>query len=145
MTRTARINGLLRLAIILVPFAFASLQVVAGDDAANRGFDDASARKILEAAGVQGGLIVHVGCGDGKLTAALRAGRPLRSIAVCPPPRKPRSFATSQDPCARGDKTVARSTAPIAMFGTKKVSFRETKTKVEEKLSFTISPKYLYW
>ena len=29
--------------------------------------------EILETSGVQGGLIVHVGCGDGKLTAALRA------------------------------------------------------------------------
>ena len=31
------------------------------------------ARKILNASNVQGGLIVHIGCGDGKLTAALRA------------------------------------------------------------------------
>jgi outer membrane protein assembly factor BamB len=31
------------------------------------------AQQILAAAGVQGGLIVHLGCGDGKLTAALRA------------------------------------------------------------------------
>ena len=31
------------------------------------------AKAILDAAGVQGGLIVHLGCGDGKLTAALRA------------------------------------------------------------------------
>ena len=31
------------------------------------------ARQILEATGVKGGLIVHVGCGDGKLTAALHA------------------------------------------------------------------------
>lgn len=30
------------------------------------------ARQIIEATGVTGGLIVHVGCGDGKLTAALR-------------------------------------------------------------------------
>jgi outer membrane protein assembly factor BamB len=30
------------------------------------------ARRILDAAGVKGGLIVHLGCGDGKLTAALR-------------------------------------------------------------------------
>jgi outer membrane protein assembly factor BamB len=33
-----------------------------------------NAQEILEAAGVRGGLVVHVGCGDGKLTAALRAG-----------------------------------------------------------------------
>jgi len=31
------------------------------------------ARAVLEATGVQGGLIVHLGCGDGQLTAALRA------------------------------------------------------------------------
>ena len=35
--------------------------------------EPASARQILEATGVKGGLIVHVGCRDGKLTAALRA------------------------------------------------------------------------
>jgi hypothetical protein len=32
-----------------------------------------TAKQILYATGVKGGLIVHVGCGDGKLTAALRA------------------------------------------------------------------------
>lgn len=31
------------------------------------------AKQILEITGVKGGLIVHIGCGDGKLTAALRA------------------------------------------------------------------------
>ncbi len=31
------------------------------------------ARGILQASGVRGGLVVHVGCGDGRLTAALRA------------------------------------------------------------------------
>ena len=36
--------------------------------------DEASiARGILDATGVKGGLIVHVGCGDGRLTAALCA------------------------------------------------------------------------
>jgi outer membrane protein assembly factor BamB len=32
----------------------------------------AAAKRILDAAGIQGGLIVHLGCGDGTLTAALR-------------------------------------------------------------------------
>ena len=32
------------------------------------------ARQILDATGIKGGIIVHLGCGDGKLTAALRAG-----------------------------------------------------------------------
>ena len=31
------------------------------------------AQQILDAAGVKGGLIVHLGCGDGRLTGALRA------------------------------------------------------------------------
>ncbi|KPK49811.1 MAG: hypothetical protein AMK72_03595, partial [Planctomycetes bacterium SM23_25] len=31
------------------------------------------AKGILEATGVKGGLIVHLGCGDGKVTAALHA------------------------------------------------------------------------
>ncbi len=31
------------------------------------------AKQILSATGVEGGLIVHLGCGDGRLTAALRA------------------------------------------------------------------------
>ena len=33
----------------------------------------AEATRILDATGVKGGLVVHVGCGDGRLTAALRA------------------------------------------------------------------------
>lgn len=33
------------------------------------------ATRILEATGVKGGLVVHVGCGEGQLTAALRANR----------------------------------------------------------------------
>jgi outer membrane protein assembly factor BamB len=38
--------------------------------------DDAgqSAQQILQATGIQGGLIVHLGCGDGRLTAALHRG-----------------------------------------------------------------------
>ncbi|MFQ5810161.1 MAG: class I SAM-dependent methyltransferase, partial [Armatimonadota bacterium] len=31
----------------------------------------AQAREIIDATGVKGGLVVHVGCGDGRLTAAL--------------------------------------------------------------------------
>jgi len=32
----------------------------------------AQAKEILDTSGVQGGIVVHLGCGDGKLTAALR-------------------------------------------------------------------------
>ena len=36
--------------------------------------EGAEASKILKETGVAGGLVVHLNCGDGKLTAALRAG-----------------------------------------------------------------------
>ncbi len=36
--------------------------------------DAQTARDILDAAGIQGGVVVHLGCGDGNLTAALHAG-----------------------------------------------------------------------
>lgn len=35
--------------------------------------EEALAGEILRATGIKGGLVVHLGCGDGKLTAALRA------------------------------------------------------------------------
>lgn len=35
---------------------------------------DGDARRILDGAGIQGGFVVHLGCGDGTLTAALRSG-----------------------------------------------------------------------
>ena len=37
--------------------------------AAGAGDTDLRARRILDAAGVQGGLVVHLGCGDGTATA----------------------------------------------------------------------------
>ncbi len=36
---------------------------------------DATARQLLKATGFEGGVIVHVGCGDGELTAALAGGK----------------------------------------------------------------------
>ena len=39
------------------------------------------ARNILDETDVQGGLVVHVGCGDGKLTADLRASDRPQMIA----------------------------------------------------------------
>ena len=32
-----------------------------------------SATELLDTAGIKGGLVVHIGCGDGKFTAALHA------------------------------------------------------------------------
>ena len=42
--------------------------------AACRAAEEEDARRVLEAAAVKGGLVVHLGCADGRLTAALRAG-----------------------------------------------------------------------
>ncbi len=47
-------------------------QVPASYEAAADTAASAEAAQILEATGVQGGLVVHLGCGDGRLTAALR-------------------------------------------------------------------------
>ena len=57
-----------RLAVILV----AAWMTAACAQAATPAQDQA--RQILDATGVKGGLVVHLGCGDGQLTAALRAG-----------------------------------------------------------------------
>jgi len=59
------LTGLLGMAVVLAP-AFRAIH------AGPRPGADAAAR-ILDQTGLKGGLIVHVGCGDGKLTAALRA------------------------------------------------------------------------
>lgn len=59
---------------ILVPraamVAMAMLIAFCGTTAAVAAPEDESAQ-ILQAAGIEGGLVVHLGCGDGKLTAAL--------------------------------------------------------------------------
>ena len=59
--------------ILLAALAVALAAATAGPAALAADAADATARQILTATGVQGGLIVHIGCGDGRLTAALRA------------------------------------------------------------------------
>ena len=49
----------------MASFAISSGVIQAGDY-------ENEAKQILDATGVKGGLVVHVGCGDGKLTTALR-------------------------------------------------------------------------
>jgi len=53
--------------------AVAVLVGLAGQGAIGAALPADEARQILQAAGVTGGLVVHLGCGDGRLTAALRA------------------------------------------------------------------------
>ncbi len=52
---------------VCLALALASIAVAASAP------DQEMARQILDQTGVKGGLVVHVGCGDGRLTAALRA------------------------------------------------------------------------
>jgi outer membrane protein assembly factor BamB len=63
---------------MLNPWVKALLSVVLTAGAAQAQGDDpeALARRVLDESGVRGGIIVHLGCGDGRLTAALRAGDP---------------------------------------------------------------------
>jgi outer membrane protein assembly factor BamB len=53
---------------VLLFFSPSPARAVKSQPAARR------AQQILDATGVQGGLVAHLGCGDGKLTAALHAG-----------------------------------------------------------------------
>jgi len=55
--------------LLLLLWILCTLAVVI---ARTRGHDQ-RARQIIDGTGVKGGLIIHIGCGDGKLTAALRA------------------------------------------------------------------------
>jgi len=66
-------NAVLRHVSILAGLLLASA-TVAGAAAPGRGAERDRAREILAATGAKGGLIVHLGCGDGRLTAALRVG-----------------------------------------------------------------------
>ena len=58
---------------LLVICCGASCLTCPGAEASGASLDDLAGR-ILADTGVRGGLIVHLGCGDGKLTAALHAG-----------------------------------------------------------------------
>jgi outer membrane protein assembly factor BamB/protein-L-isoaspartate O-methyltransferase len=76
------------------------------------------AEKILAAAGVRGGIVAHLGCGDGRLTAALRAGNAFTIHAL---ERNPALVQTAREHIANvgqyGPVSVehwARSTLPYA-------------------------------
>ena len=62
-----------RLAVSRMTFVVALAGCLAVSGGAAAADVKADARAILDATGVKGGLIVHLGCGDGRLTAALRA------------------------------------------------------------------------
>ena len=54
--------------------AFVAAVLLLGIPGAAASPQDAEARRILDVAGVKGGFVVHLGSGDGALTAVLRAG-----------------------------------------------------------------------
>jgi len=70
-TRQPYPTGLWIASILAVSVCAAGVPCPAG---AAAGDEKALARQILADTGVKGGLVIHVGCGDGRLTAALRAG-----------------------------------------------------------------------
>ena len=74
MDLTVRVSGLLRMGILTLVVSFVFGDALQSVDALGQNADRTSAQEILNATGIRGGLIVHLGCGDGKLTAALRAG-----------------------------------------------------------------------
>ena len=71
MIRTA---SLLCVGMSCVAVFLSCVTILPAADARKRDDSRRLARQILEASEVSGGVIVHLGCGDGQLTAALRAG-----------------------------------------------------------------------
>ncbi len=65
--------------------------------------EQAAARRILEATGIQGGVIVHLGCGDGKLTVALQA--------------TPSSLVHGLDADARNVEAARRHIRSLGLYG----------------------------
>ena len=74
MIRAARTAPALCVGMSCVILSLACVTVLQAAPAPQQGRTSELARQILKATGVKGGVIVHIGCGDGRLTAALRAG-----------------------------------------------------------------------
>jgi len=71
MTQFAPTGILLRMGMIPVFTFFFSVEVAGAAGGVQRTGEHDPARRIFDATGIRGGLVVHLGCGDGKLTAAL--------------------------------------------------------------------------
>ncbi len=74
MIRAARTAFILYVGISCVVVLPACVTVLRAAESSQQDDAGQSAQQILKATGVAGGLIVHLGCGDGRLTAALYAG-----------------------------------------------------------------------
>jgi len=73
MIQSARTASVLCAGIPCVVVSLACATILQAANTPERGGASKLAQQILEATGVKGGVIVHLGCGDGRLTAALRA------------------------------------------------------------------------
>ncbi|MHC4310250.1 MAG: class I SAM-dependent methyltransferase [Planctomycetota bacterium] len=60
--------SIIKLWMLILP----AVCLFAGTAQAKKNDAAAQAKEIIDITGVQGGIVVHLGCGDGKLTAALR-------------------------------------------------------------------------
>ena len=69
-----RNSGICLLLSAVAAVACAAVAAGASETPAPASAERALAQQILDATGVRGGLVVHLGCGDGRLTAALHAG-----------------------------------------------------------------------
>ncbi|MDQ3624892.1 MAG: class I SAM-dependent methyltransferase, partial [Verrucomicrobiota bacterium] len=72
MKHPSLLHSLRRPALIAAGWILIGTLPAFGAEVANAGAQ-AEAKRILDATGVKGGFVVHLGCGDGALTAALRA------------------------------------------------------------------------
>ena len=77
-------------------FALALLVLSVGQTSAVGAESALQAQQIIEAVGVKGGFIVHLGCGNGELTKALPGQRALPNSRLGPRSRKNRR--RPQDP-----------------------------------------------
>jgi len=73
MIRAMQAGSPLRNGVLALFAAVVSVSVAGGADAPAPSAESDLAGQILKATEIKGGLVVHLGCGDGKLTAALRA------------------------------------------------------------------------
>ena len=75
MTSIVRVADLLRTVTISVAMVSSGWAAQTAVNAADRESQRALGQQILQATGARGGLIVHLGCGDGQLTTALHADK----------------------------------------------------------------------
>ncbi len=72
MVSASRFRGLLRGGVLPLVLALVPTAAIEASDAPQRSAESDLAGRILQSTAVKGGLVVHIGCGDGRLTAAFR-------------------------------------------------------------------------